>query len=123
MVGLLAGTVPSSKNLVDGTVLSSKNLVDGTVPSSKNLVDSTVLSSKNLVDGTVPSSNNLVDGTSKGGGRKEHECGGRGMRGWDGAGGGMGAEGELSPVSVGSRAGGDNKKRAHSAQRRVEPKD
>ena len=26
----MAGTVPSSKNLVDGTVPSSKNLVDGT---------------------------------------------------------------------------------------------
>ena len=37
----MAGTVPSSKNLVDGTVPSSKNLVDGTVPSSKNLVDGT----------------------------------------------------------------------------------
>ena len=37
----MAGTVPSSKNLVDGTVPSSKNLVDGTVQSSKNLVDGT----------------------------------------------------------------------------------
>ena len=37
----MAGTVPSSKNLVDGTVPSSKNLVAGTVQSSKNLVDGT----------------------------------------------------------------------------------
>ena len=49
----MAGTVPSSKNLVDGTVPSSKNLVDGTVPSSKNLVGDTVRSSKKLVDGTT----------------------------------------------------------------------
>ena len=38
----MAGTGPSSKNLVDGPVPSSKNLVDGPVPSSKNLVDGTV---------------------------------------------------------------------------------
>ena len=37
----MAGTVPSSKNLVAGTVPSRKNLVAGTVPSSKNLVDGT----------------------------------------------------------------------------------
>ena len=37
----MAGTGPSSKNLVDGTVLSSKILVDGTVLFSKNLVDGT----------------------------------------------------------------------------------
>jgi hypothetical protein len=33
---LLAGTVPSSKNLVDGKVPSSKNLVASTVPFSKS---------------------------------------------------------------------------------------
>ena len=33
---VVAGIVPSSKNLVVGTLPSSKNLVDGTVPSSKN---------------------------------------------------------------------------------------
>ena len=63
----------------------------------------TVLSSKNLVDGTVPSSKNLVDGTSKKSGRGE------------------GGEEKLSPASVGSRAGGDNRKRARSAQMRVGP--
>jgi hypothetical protein len=34
----------------------------------------------------------------------------------------MGGEEELSPASVGSRAGGDNRKRVRSAQRRVGPK-
>ena len=37
----MAGTVQSSKNLVDGTVPSAKNLVEGTVSSSKTLVDGT----------------------------------------------------------------------------------
>ena len=49
----------------------------GTVPSSKNLVDGTVPSTKNLVNGTVPSSKNLLDGTSKKSGRRE------GQEGWD----------------------------------------
>ena len=48
----MAGTVTSSKNLVDDTVPSSKNLVDGTVPSSKNLVDGTP-SNSNMADSLV----------------------------------------------------------------------
>jgi hypothetical protein len=35
------------------------------------------------------------------------------------SGGGMGVQWELYPASVGSRAGGDNRKRRRSAQRRV----
>jgi hypothetical protein len=55
----------------------------------------------------------FVDSTSK----KGREWGGRVVRGWDGPGGGMGVEGELSPASVGSQAGSDNRKRVLSAQR------
>ena len=94
-------------------------MLAGTVPSRKNLVDSTVPFCKNLVDGTVPAGNHLVDGTSK----KGREGGGRGSRGRDGArGGGLEVRVNFHPGSVGSLAWGDNRKRVRSAQIRVGPK-
>ena len=46
----------------------------------------------------------------------------RGLEGGMGREGGGRGKGELPLSSVGSRAGGDNRKRAHNAQRRVGPK-
>ena len=73
----------------------------------KRLFTGTVPANKNYVTGTVPANKSYVTGTVWGGGR---EGGGR-----DGAGGiGREWEGEISIASVGSRAGGDNKKRLSS---------
>ena len=75
-----------------------------------------------LFTGTVPANKSYVTGTVGGGGRgeagregegREQEGLGEVRREW---------EGELYIASVGSRAGGDNRKRARSAQRRVGPK-
>jgi hypothetical protein len=45
------------------------------------------------------------------------------MGGSRGGGGAVGGGGDFPLASVGSRGGGDNRKRARSAQRRVGPKD
>jgi hypothetical protein len=67
----------------------------------------------------VIANTSYVTGTVGGGGRG----GGRKGGGREGAGGvGREWEGELYISSVGSRAGGDNRKRGRSAQRRLGPK-
>ena len=85
--------------MLAGTLASSKKYLDGTVPSSKNYLDGTVPSSKKLVAGTSKKGREGVGGSKRGNGR-----------------------GNFPLAYIGSRAGGDNRKRAHSAQRRDGPK-
>ena len=92
------------------TVTTSSSL--DTINNRKWLFDGTVLSNKKLYDGTVPSNKKLYDGTTKkgreGGGMLEGRAGKEreGTRG--------------SRIgTVGSRAVGDNRKRARITPRRV----
>jgi hypothetical protein len=81
----------------------------------KRLFTGTVPANKNYITGTVPANESYVTGTVGGGGRQGGRVKGGSSRGWE-------RVGELYIASVGSRAGGDNRKRARSAQRRVGPK-